>query len=221
MTNELIERYLKNNCTEQERKTVEEWLNSTESEETTLSEESLAEMSSGIWASVKKEIPFLRFRINRFNRPKAAKFVAAASVIIGVAGFHLISGYKNTSVSIALMNNRYSYELKRESRFFDFYLKPNSSVQGNVSDLTGKGNLDFSGSLSMVNTSEKTLEIAFRAERSNPPSIKKIALEKSKLYHVGILKKAHSNDEILVMSDEEMAELPPRIKVMAFCDDSI
>jgi hypothetical protein len=218
ITKELIERYLLDACTGEEREAVERWLASSAGENTTLSEETLENMSTNIWASLETSLPDRR---NSFTSGWWPRLAVAACLVAGMVGLSFLFVYKSANTEIAFSSYGTKNELKGAARLIEFSLKPNSSVNGSISRYGSRGYLNFTGSLKMVSEAGSDLEIDFGVGDKVPVLSRKAIIEGGQMYYVGVLKQADSPDEILVLNSEQLEDIPPRIKIMAFHDYDI
>lgn len=216
----LLEKYALGNCSDEEKHLVEQWLMSTDEEETILTERALTSMTTSIWASLKHNFPARRLPVQQNWFTGLPHIAAAACLLVGVIGVSLFVTTKSTGIEIAFSTNGLDREVKATSNEIDFYLKPNSSVKGTVSTLS-QGSLDFSGSFKIVSTAQNDMEIDFRIKSSKSVSTKKVTIRGKQTYYVGILKQDHAPDEILVLTSQQLEDIPPRIKIVAFKDYSI
>lgn len=216
----LLEKYVLGNCSDEEKQLVEQWLMSTDEEETVLPERVVTTMTTSIWASLKHNLPARSLPVQQNWWVLLPRVVAAACLLACLIGVSLFATRKNTGINIAFSNSKPDRELKATSNEIDFYLKPNSSVKGTVYGLS-QGSLDFSGSFKIVSTAKSDLEIDFRTKNSRSVSTKKVTIKGKQTYYVGILKQDHAPDEILVLTSQQLEDIPPRIKIAAFKDYSI
>lgn len=221
MDKRLLEKYALGNCSDQERELVEQWLMNSEEEETVLSETSLDRMTSGIWTSLEHNFSDRTLSVKRSWWVSWPRYVAAACVLVGLITASVFTVRKGAEMDIAFSSNGLDHDLKATSQVIDFYLKPNSSVKGKVSRLDNDGCLDFSGAMKIVSNAKNDLEINFRAKNSGFVSRKKVTIQGQQTYYVGVLKQDNAPDEILVLTSQQLEDIPPRIKIVAFKDYSI
>nr|WP_295923720.1 hypothetical protein [uncultured Dyadobacter sp.] len=217
VTRELIEKYLRGECPVWERQLVEQWMHSCQSEETSLSDQVLENMSAGIWASLENSLPAHtdRFRIVRWNTWN--RLAVAACLSVGLVGLSFFLVNRNARTEVAFSSYGVQHQLKGVARQMEFLLQPNSSVNGSISRYGGQGQLNFTGALKVV--SGKAVEIHFGAEAT--AISRKAVIENGQVYYVGLLKQTGVPDEILVLSSEQIQDIPPRIRIMAFGDANI
>lgn len=219
MDKDLLERYASGNCTAEEKLLVEQWLNSSGDEPTALSDGDLAEMDTHIWASLSQHVGNKQIPSKGLFFNPVFRFVAAASVFVMLAA---MSGYffiGNQPAVIDFTSGIHPDQFRSTTASMDFYLEPHSSVQGELK--RRRGNLDFSGSLKMVNSSAADLLINFRAHDTEVSSGKRVRIQSQQTYYVGVLSQQYAPDEILVVNAQQLQDLPPRIRIMAFKDYSI
>lgn len=221
ISKELIERYLQDLCSREEREAVDQWLTSTAHEETSLSEQALENMSDNIWASLEVSMPSEPGIMKPQWWAGLPRLAAAACLTLGLIGLSFFFVQKNATTHIAFSSYGMDGEIKDTVRSIAFSLKPNSSVNGNISNYGNRGYLNFTGSLKVFSEASTNLEIDFGIQDQIPGLNRKAVLEGGQLYYVGILKQVDSPDEILVLNSEQMEDLPPRIKIMAFDDFDI
>jgi hypothetical protein len=221
VTRELIERYLTGMCTDQEREAVALWLASPDHEETNLSDDTLEDMALDIWGSLETYLPEGRDTIRAGWWSVLPRLAVAACISVGLVGLSFFFAYKNAHTEIAFSSYGMDDEMKGAARPIAFSLKPNSSVSGSISRYAGQGHLNFTGSLKMLSEAGSNLEIDFGVRDQSPVLSRKATIEEGQLYYVGVLKQADSPDEILVSNSQQLEDIPPRIKIMAFNDYDI
>lgn len=217
VTRELIEKYLRGECTVWERQVVEQWMHCSESEQTLLSDQVLENMSADIWASLENSLPDHpnRFPLTRWN--SWARLAVASCLAVGLVGLSFLLMTRHARTEVAFSSYGAQHELKGVARQMEFLLQPNSSVNGSISRYGGQGRLNFTGALKVL--AGKEIEIDFGAEASAVS--RKAVIEHGQVYYVGLLKQAGTPDEILVLSSEQVQDIPPRIRIMAFGDANI
>lgn len=211
---ELIDRYLQNACTAREREIVESWLASSAAEDTALTGDELENMSKHIWASLENYLPGCRepIRLRWWNG--LPRLAAAACLLAGMIGLSFFFVYKNADTPIALSSYGMQDGLKGAVRQISFSLQPNSSVNGSISRY--QGYLNFTGSLKMISGAGSDLQIDFGVGENTNQLSRKAIIEEGQMYYVGLLKQADVPDEILILNREQLEDVPPRIKIMAF-----
>lgn len=210
---ELIDRYLRDACTDQERKAVESWLLSTAAEDTPLTAGELENMSTDIWASLENHLPGHRNPVRNLRWIGLPRLVAAC-LAVGLLGLSFFFVYRSDETSINLSSYGLHGEVKADARQIAFSLQPNSSVNGSIS--RNRSYLNFTGSLKMVSGAGSDLEIEFQAENNTTQMSRRAIIEDGQMYYVGLLRQADAPDEILVLNSAQLEDVPPRIKIMAF-----
>lgn len=219
MDRDLLEKYLSGNCTPEEVQQVEQWLNSADDETAALTNSELSDMDSDIWASLSEHLEKPKVTTERFVLHPAFRFSVAASLCIGLALMLSYFFRANKPASINFTAGIHANQFRSATTSLDFYLKPHSRVKGELK--RRRGNLDFSGSLEMVSSSAGELLIDFNAQSAEFSSGRRVKIQPKQTYYVGVLSQQHVPDEILVLNAEQVQDLPPRIRIMAFKDYSI
>lgn len=222
---ELLEKYHRNECTTEESDAVEAWLFSGDSDEALQLplNESKAAHKAEMWTEIAKILPA---HIPLHNVPQPAPILVpvpvsvsipaqvpaekrifkntfwsgaiAASLIIGIVG---IASYQLITVDLpvtALMNiNNTSLENVRHIESSGYNISVGTNTSARIDNLTGA--VDLSGS--MLICPKKDISLSFEG------STEKIIFKKGQTYI--LLKGKDGKDKILIVSRQNLMDLPP------------
>ncbi|ATP58451.1 hypothetical protein CPT03_19280 [Pedobacter ginsengisoli] len=194
---ELIERYHRDECTEAERKAVEEWLFSDDSADELdlpVGEEKAAHKAS-IWNEIAPALP--NQNVTKNHSLSFWKGVVAASLVFGVLGFGFYQfKLKNDSPQSVSVDNTSAINVRHlDSKGYNISVGPNTFAKINYAT----GSVDLSGS--MLISPKKDVELKFKG------SDKKIHLKMGQTYI--ILNGKTDGDKIIVVSERNLMDLPP------------
>ncbi len=220
---ELLEKYHRNECTTEESDAVEAWLFSGDSDEALQLplNESKAAHKAEMWTEIAKILPahiplhtapdpdpdLVSVPIpapasspveKRIFKKAFWSGAIAASLIIGIVG---IASYQLITVDrpvTALMNiNNTSLENVRHIEFSGYNISVGTNTSARIDNLTGA--VDLSGS--MLICPKKDISLSFEG------STEKIIFKKGQTYI--LLKGKDGKDKILIVSRQNLMDLPP------------
>lgn len=196
---ELIERYHRDECTEEERKAVESWLFADDSaEELELPVgENKAEHKTSIWNEISPVIS--KDPLNKSHSLSFWKGAIAASLVIGLIGFGFYQftlTTQNESPQFVSVDNTSAINVRHlDSKGYNISVGPNTFAKINYAT----GSVDLSGS--MLISPKKDVELKFKG------TDKKISLKMGQTYI--ILNGKTDEDKIIVVSERNLMDLPP------------
>lgn len=209
---ELLEKYHRNECTTDESAAVEAWLFSGDSDEALQLplNESKATHKAEMWTEIAKILPDhvpISTPVSTPAPVTAEKRIfkntfwsgaVAASLIIGIVGiasYQLIPADRPVT---ALMNiNNTSLENVRHIEYSGYNISVGTNTSARIDNLTGA--VDLSGS--MLICPKKDISLSFEG------STEKIIFKKGQTYI--LLKGKDGKDKILIVSRQNLMDLPP------------
>jgi len=194
---ELIERYHRDECTNEERKAVEDWLFADDfAEELDLpADQDKASHKASIWNEIAPILP--KERNTKSNSLSFWKGAVAASLVLGLIGFGFYQlKLKNDSPQSVSVDNTSAISVRHlDSKGYNISVGPNTFAKINYVT----GSVDLSGS--MLISPKKDVELKFKG------SDKKIPLKMGQTYI--ILNGKTDQDKIIVVSERNLMDLPP------------
>lgn len=203
---DLIAKYHRQECTLEESEAVEEWLFSSDSDEALQlpAEENKQLHKQEMWASIQSIFPdepvaapvIPEKRSNRFSFWSGA---IAASLVIGtmlVIAYQFIDNNEDQESQMVSLNNTSSVNIRHvEAQEYDIALGTNTSAR--IDHVTGIA--DLAGSMLISPKEDITLTFAGGPE--------KITFKKGQTYI--ILKGKDGKDKIIIVSENNLMNLPP------------
>ncbi|HKG05405.1 MAG TPA: hypothetical protein VKB19_03050 [Pedobacter sp.] len=199
---DLIEKYHRQECTEEEAEAVEQWLFSAESDEALqlpVNEEKIVHKQD-IWKGIQGILPEepapVMIRKMSFGFWSGA---IAASLVTGIVilGTHQLMQSKDRSFEqMVTLNNTSSVNVRHvESQEYNVSIGTNTSAR--IDNITGI--VDLSGSMMISPKEDITLKFEGSPE--------KITFKKGQTYV--ILKGKDGKDKIIIVSEKNLMDLPP------------
>lgn len=205
ISNELIEKYHRNECTREETDLVESWLFSGESDEALQLPlgENKAEHKSGIWNEIEKILPTENadpvlvkktFLQNTFWSGAIAASLAIC--VMAIAFYWLTSPKAVAEAPFVMVNNTSSINVKHiEANSYHISVGTNTSTKIN----NETGIVDLTGSLLI--RPKKDIQLLFEGNKD------KMVFKAGQTYI--ILKGEDGNDKIIVVNEKNIMDLPP------------
>jgi len=210
---DLIERYHRQECSAEEREAVESWLFSADSEEALqlpLSE-SKAAHKADIWADITEilpaesktdEIPEIQQLQPKRKILKASFWsgAVAASITIGVfilGAYYITGGPQEQQYGQFVSVNNSSPINVRHVESSGYAISVGTNTSANIDKITGA--IDLTGSILI--RPKKDLELFFEG------NTEKIKLKKGQSYI--LLKGKNGEDKLLIVSENNLMDLPP------------
>ena len=196
---ELIERYHRDECTEQERKAVEAWLFADDSiEELDLPvDENKTEHKASMWNEIAAVLP--KENVIKSHSFSFWKGAIAASLVLGLLGFGFYQftlKTKNESPQFVSVDNTSAINVRHlDSKGYNISVGPNTFAKINYAT----DSVDLSGS--MLISPKKDVELKFIG------TDQKISLKMGQTYI--ILNGKTDEDKIIVVSESNLMDLPP------------
>lgn len=164
ITPALLERYQLGLCSEEEKQAVEQWLASTEDEESALPQEASETMEARIWDALSGEMA----RQKRKIRPlytRIARYAAAAFVVFGL-GAALFVAYHEGDMDERLVLSNIGADRTKEVKtpHFDFTFLPDTRMELTTGSYGKSGDMAFCGGMTVVNNHDH--DLAFTVESS-------------------------------------------------------
>lgn len=205
ISKELIEKYHRNECTQEETDMVESWLFSGESDEALQLPlgENKAEHKTSIWNEIEKILPpenTAPVLVKKsFLQGAFWKGAIAASMVICViviAFYRLKDAKSGREVPFVMVKNTSSVNVKHiEANAYHISVGTNTSTKIN----NETGIIDVSGSLLI--RPKRDIQLLFEG------SLDKITFKAGQTYI--ILKGEDGNDKIIVVNEKNIMDLPP------------
>jgi len=196
---ELIERYHRDECTEQERKAVEAWLFADDSiEELDLPvDENKTEHKASMWNEIAAVLP--KENVIKSHSFSFWKGAIAASLVLGLLGFGFYQftlKTKKESPQFVSVDNTSAINVRHlDSKGYNISVGPNTFAKINYAT----DSVDLSGS--MLISPKKDVELKFIG------TDQKISLKMGQTYI--ILNGKTDEDKIIVVSESNLMDLPP------------
>jgi len=201
---EVLERYHLNTCTADERKQVEEWLFSAESEEVDWSaiKEDKACVKAAIWHDIMPALPqeskVIPLKSNTYFMWKGAIAASIFIAFVATVSFFLLREPAYLSET-TMLNNSSDINVKHiNAEGYDVSIGPNTLANINNFD----GVIDLSGSILI--SPKEDVSLTFKGTRRT------VILKKGQTYI--ILKGKNDANKIIVVSDKNLLDLPPVIQ---------
>jgi len=207
ISKDLIERYHRQECTEEEAEAVEAWLFSSDTDEALQLPLGMdkGEHKSAIWSEISKTLPneteSVAQKSSAFISPFWSGAVAASLIagIIGLAGYQFMNSPKAPVRQFVMVNNTSSINVRPvESSGYNISIGTNTSAR--IDNLTGV--VDLTGS--MLICPKKDIELSFEG------SSEKMMFKGGQTYI--ILKGKDGKDKVIIVSEKNIMDLPPVIQ---------
>jgi hypothetical protein len=208
ISNELIEKYHHNECTQEEIDLIESWLFSGESDEALqlpLGEDKAAH-KSGMWMEIEKILPAENIapaaQKKHFLHSSFWSGAIAASLVIVVMAIAFYTLYRPKSIEeppFVMVNNTSAIEIRHiESNGYHISVGTNTSTKIN----NETGIVDLTGSLLI--RPKKDIQLSFQGIKD------KMVFKAGQTYI--ILKGDDGNDKIIVVNEKNIMDLPPMLQ---------
>jgi len=214
VTTELIEKYNQGQCTPSEITAVENWLVSDdESDEVNISADSEVKLKTEIWNDISQILP------SKLLVPKAQIFhgrfqwagiAATVSVLLAVSVVFLTNLNSNTAIEARLTKTEEKvlrigqHEIRTED--FNIVLGDESKASFN----SDKGLVDFCGAIKI--SPKKDIRLSFNDVCAKDSATSKgIDFKKGQTYFA-INYRSQESDQVVVMNENLIFELPPILK---------
>lgn len=214
VTTELIEKYNQGQCTASEIDAVEDWLlNDEDADEIEISKESETQLKAEIWDDISEVLPSrTRERVWKLS-PHHFRWVAVAasvSILFVVSATSLFTFNKEKQNQVSLVTLRAEAPRIRQQKIltedFDIVLGDRSSASFN----SDTGLIDFCGAIKI--SPKKDISLSFSDVCSEDGSESKgVDFKKGQTYFAMNYKNQNS-DQVVVMNENLIFELPPIIK---------
>lgn len=193
---ELIERYHRDECTEAERRAVEDWLFADDSAEELylpLNEDKAAHKAA-IWNEIAPALP-AQPAIKNHSFWKGAIAASLVLGLIGIGFYQFASKGRNDAPQLVSIDNTSAINVRHlDTKGYDISVGPNTSAKINYAT----GSVDLSGS--MLISPKKDVELTFKG------SNQKISLKMGQTY---IILNGQTEDKVIVVSERNLMDLPP------------
>ncbi len=204
ISNNLLEKFARGTCTEDERMQVELWLQNSEIPELPMADEEKAFSKKQIWDSLANELKSTQTR-------KLRHWIAVAATLTVVSGVFMLwqSSEKPVQQFAAL-----DMELGTQNRVTEidgmrFTLATDSEAKLRLTK-GASGNVVFCGAMEVKNSSDKDVSYNFRSICKNSTyTQKEVVMKAGKTYVV--LHNYYKRDEILVLNKDNLAGLPDAV----------
>lgn len=205
ISKELIEKYHRNECTEEETDLVEGWLFSGESDEALQlpSGENKAEHKVDIWNEIEKIFPVENVVTVPVKKPilkntfwSGAIAASLLICVIAVSFYSLTSPKNKEDVPFVMVNNTSSVHVKHIEAS-GYHIAVGTKTSTKINNETGI--VDLRGSLLM--RPKKDIQLLFEGSKD------KMIFKAGQTYI--ILKGDDGNDKIIVVNEKNVMDLPP------------
>ena len=211
---ELIEKYHLNLCTLEEKAIVEAWLDADESDDILLmSETGKSALKNDIWAGIEEILPATQEETKtvKLHAVSVFKQAVAASLIIGLIGLlgalWVQSNSKSEPVSV---NNAEAENETVQISDMNVILTPQSHARISSSSYLHNGNIDFCGMILI--DPKKDFELTLKTNCTDPGhGVETVKLKKGQKY-IAINYHFNSSNELIVVNQENLINLPPLLQ---------
>ena len=212
ISKELIEKYHDGKCSAEEKKVVEDWLFSDESDEQLLlpDGESKEKIQSEIWNEITTVFPELEKpkRIPLFKQYFSQVWAQAAAVLlIGTLGATFFYLNQDSGKQDIIVVNNMSDTINKNINAKDYTISvgPKSNIE-----IDETGMIDFCGAM-MINPKEDVvLRIKGTCKNTNEP-IEKLKFKKGQNYIALNYTSNSNNNEVIIFQEGSMMGLPPLV----------
>lgn len=210
VTTELIEKYNQGQCTPAEVRAVEEWLlNDEDTDEVELSEEAEVELKAEIWEDIAEILPSAK-PVPFLTRHRWMAVAASVSVLITIS-FLLFKSLNQGTVNQPILSGSEMKESRvRQQEIFteDFDIVLGDKSRASFD--SDKGLVDFCGAIKI--SPKKDISLSFSDVCSKDGSASKgIDFKKGETYFA-LNYKNQDSDQVVIMNENLIFELPPLLK---------
>lgn len=214
VTTELIEKYNQGKCTPAEIIAVEDWLmNEDDTDEIEISEASEVQLKAEIWNDIAEVLPssnptpIVRLPNSRFKWTTIAASVAIL-VAVSVTFFYTFNKKSSEQTNLTKVESTIHRAHQKEilTKDFDIVLGDDSRASFD----SDKGLVDFCGAIKI--SPKKDIHLSFNGICSkDSPASKGIDFKKGQIYFA-LNYKNQESDQVVIMNENLIFELPPLLK---------
>ena len=214
VTTELIEKYYQGQCNPSEIRAVEDWLlNDDEDDEIDISEESEKQIKAEIWGEVSEVLPSnTNTSILKLSRHQFRWLAIAASAsllfIISATFFYSFNKNKQNQISLVKPQNKAPRAVQQEILTEDFDIVLGEKSRASFS--SDKKLVDFCGAIKISPKRDISLSFSDICSEGGVAS-KGMDFKKGQTYFAMNYKNQES-DEVVIMNENLIFELPPLLK---------
>lgn len=218
ITETLLHKYWKGECTAEEKSAVETWLSSVEEETTELDLFTINRARHFGWQQLKAGTTAVQAAEKTIPPCKRTfRYVAACAVLVLGLVVSLASNSHLSGVQLAY-NNTSTIDIKQINAP-DFYIKllPVSKVEITTGLFNKKGNMKFCGGMTLENTMQNDVTLTIASSCNDKNQISKSRKLKSGRRYIVFEHKLMQENQTFIIDEKRLnsIDLPPAVQSMA------